>query len=402
MKDANPNHLSTRKDMSTALTAVPGRAEGAKSVGGSEDADNKAESSKNNSNQSIAANTHASVGEPIFCNQSVDNEPTICVDKTGDVLDQCYDDGTDIQVEQLSYEQVDFILKVNRSRNCTDTIIANETADNLSHHNHSILTKEAIRKYKNKHYFKNCKSEVHSVRTKKSKVTTNKNRKQFIRFTNQSHSGDITVPYVSLSYAHVWLSSHPEGIARTWEEHKPEKVHTRPKGWSPLKIPIPGLSTSSAALDTFHSEAFNGDTTVVVEAMGVDHTEVVKDSDIQAWIFDYLVPKMVEDFKDYDVWLNKDSESFGKPLKRTRKRIRVDSDNKKYHFHMEISTMSLIYKKLLCAGPFPLIVAFLPLNRLRKTYDNNCPPPTHLDLWTLVKILMRQKLRDIRLFFSAI
>jgi hypothetical protein len=37
------------------------------------------------------------------------------------------------------------------------------------------------------------------------------------------HSGDNTVPYVSLSYAHNWLEDEKgkEGNKR-WEEHKPE------------------------------------------------------------------------------------------------------------------------------------------------------------------------------------
>lgn len=43
------------------------------------------------------------------------------------------------------------------------------------------------------------------------------------------HSGDNTVPYVSLSYAHNWLEDEKgrEGGQR-WEEHKPEVTHPLP------------------------------------------------------------------------------------------------------------------------------------------------------------------------------
>jgi hypothetical protein len=138
---------------------------------------------------------------------------------------------------------------------------------------------------------------------KLKKNSKSQESKRFLKTTNHSRSGDVTVPYVSLSFAHTWLEDNVNKISNEtvrWEEHIPEKTNSRNTGWSPLKIPLPGTTASRPAMDVYYSKLVNGDTTAVVEVLGIDHTEIAKQLDIQKWVFNQLVSKMHKDFIEND------------------------------------------------------------------------------------------------------
>jgi hypothetical protein len=137
-----------------------------------------------------------------------------------------------------------------------------------------------------------CLSEVYGVKTKKPSFTHS--RRRFVRDGIQEHSGDATVPYVSLSFARTWLGENVTGN-RVWEERRPEYVHRGPfETWAPPLLTDLSI-TVDPAVDIFHSEHANGDTTVVMEVSRGDHLDIAKDPYVHFLMFDHLLTKMSED-----------------------------------------------------------------------------------------------------------
>ena len=81
-----------------------------------------------------------------------------------------------------------------------------------------------------------CKSYIYAIKNREKDATKGvrlteqerlllkggKEKKRLLRRGVQDRTGDFTIPYISLSYAHTWLGSHPS------EEFRPKVVH---KAW---------------------------------------------------------------------------------------------------------------------------------------------------------------------------
>ena len=141
-------------------------------------------------------------------------------------------------------------------------------------------------------------NEVYAVKAKKS---FSQSQRRFVRSENQVHSGDNTVPYVSLSHAHKWLeddsgsSSKDKELNKKWTEHRPEVTHRNLfDTWATLKM-ASAVTTVDPAVDMFHSVRANGDTTVVMEMAGVDHLDVAKHPYVHFLMFENLLVKMAQE-----------------------------------------------------------------------------------------------------------
>lgn len=141
---------------------------------------------------------------------------------------------------------------------------------------------------------KRCKTKIYSLNQKKSLNPNHKQRKRFIRDGEQHHSGDFTVPYVSLSYAHTWLSEKNNGTD-TWVEYRPEVTRKSIDAWSPFKISSGG-NINDPAVEIFYSKSKKSDdTTVVFEFQGVDHLDIAKHPYVNMLMLEYLLPKVADE-----------------------------------------------------------------------------------------------------------
>lgn len=93
---------------------------------------------------------------------------------------------------------------------------------------------------------KSCKSDIVSISAKKLSQ-----KRRYVKKSDVHHSGDGSVPYVSLSFAHSWLEDADE----RFEEHHPASVQRT--SWPPL-LPSTNLYP---AVDMYHANSLNGDTT---------------------------------------------------------------------------------------------------------------------------------------------
>ena len=141
-------------------------------------------------------------------------------------------------------------------------------------------------------------NEVYAVKAKKS---FSQSQRRFVRSEDQVHSGDNTVPYVSLSHAHKWLeddsgsSSRDVELNKKWTERRPEVTHRNLfDTWATLKM-ASAVTTVDPAVDMFHSVRANGDTTVVMEMAGVDHLDVAKHPYVHFLLFENLLMKMAKE-----------------------------------------------------------------------------------------------------------
>ena len=143
---------------------------------------------------------------------------------------------------------------------------------------------------------KNCRQEVFAVKSKRASFSQSQRR--FVREEKQVHSGDNTVPYVSLSAAKRWLQDDSGGREeenKKWTEHRPEVVHKNLfDTWATLKM-ASTVTTVDPAVDMFHSVRGNGDTTIVMELSGVDHLDVAKHPYVHFLMFENLLLKMSQD-----------------------------------------------------------------------------------------------------------
>jgi hypothetical protein len=156
----------------------------------------------------------------------------------------------------------------------------------ISKKNEKLRIQKQRQKQKRKE--KECTTEVYAIKQKRQSFSSP--QKTYVRSGHQKHSGDNTVPYVSLSYAKNWLSDdtnrnkrekgeksekselsdskgennkNGEKGDRIWDEHRPEVTHKNLfDTWASLKM-ASSISTVDPAVDIFHSEHDNGDTTVV-------------------------------------------------------------------------------------------------------------------------------------------
>lgn len=135
-----------------------------------------------------------------------------------------------------------------------------------------------------------CKTEIYSALQTSKINSMTQSRKKFVRNGQQHHSGDYTVPYLSLSFAHTWLDG-PDN--QRWEEYRPEVVHRNIlDNWAPSKM-ASAVATIDPAVEFFYSlDKKTGDTTVVMEVSGVDHLDIAKHPFVHSIVFEYLLPKM--------------------------------------------------------------------------------------------------------------
>lgn len=140
-------------------------------------------------------------------------------------------------------------------------------------------------------------NDVYAVKTKKPSFSQSQRR--FVRSEEQVHSGDNTVPYVSLSHAHKWLeddstsSTKEKEENKKWTELRPEVTHKNlfDSSWATLKM-ASAVTTVDPAVEMFHSTRSNGDTTVVMEFAGVDHLDIAKHPYVHFLLFENLLTKM--------------------------------------------------------------------------------------------------------------
>ena len=119
---------------------------------------------------------------------------------------------------------------------------------------------------------KSCRSNIVSVSNKLMSQ-----RRRFLRKGRAHRSGDGSVPYLSLQFAHSWLEGE------RWEEHRPARVrHPWPK--------LMAAHTVDPATDIYHSRRPDGDTTEVAEIVGLNHIEICSN----AYLHEEFVEPMVQ------------------------------------------------------------------------------------------------------------
>lgn len=129
-----------------------------------------------------------------------------------------------------------------------------------------------------------CVPKINAVKSK------GKGQKRFMKTSDFEHTGDFTVPYLSLSYAKTWLNGTNTDH---WEEYRPAVPHRHIlDSWAPLKM-TSAIKTYDPPVEIFYSSnRKNGDTTCVMEFSGIDHLDMAKSSFVHALIFESLLPKM--------------------------------------------------------------------------------------------------------------
>ena len=151
-----------------------------------------------------------------------------------------------------------------------------------------------------------CRVDIVSRARRTGRTGVHVGRAKTVKTSSHRRSGDITVPILSLSYAHAWLDVDAEGREnpapvggeaddgtgpRRWQEHRPERVH---RGILENWMGSIGsrVATVDPAVDLFHSEQADGDSTAVVEVSGVDHLDITKTSFCHALVLEMLLPRM--------------------------------------------------------------------------------------------------------------
>ena len=154
-----------------------------------------------------------------------------------------------------------------------------------------------------------CKSYIYAIKNKdpyqkagstkltdaeKAMLKGGKDKKRFVRRGAQDRTGDFTIPYISLSFAHTWLSNPKT------QEHRPEVVH---KAWGDGKrggaAAAVGMGvTVDPAVTIFESNAptKSGETTAVIEVERIDHLDIVKHPYVHSVVFEKLLSLMAKEF----------------------------------------------------------------------------------------------------------
>lgn len=153
-----------------------------------------------------------------------------------------------------------------------------------------------------------CLSEIYAVSTKSSFMQKNR---RFIGLDDQPHSGDMSVPYGSLSFSHTWLNQTCESIRRASVrkgaavdaascplsyEYRPQRMHRHVfDSWAPTKRLASAVATVDPATEIFSTAAKDGRTTVIMELDGEDHQEILKSPFLHKTLFQLLDKYMYED-----------------------------------------------------------------------------------------------------------
>ena len=197
-----------------------------------------------------------------------------------------YDENRDFDSESTS-----IFTDLKKEKLKTKEVILSKATEVIESH----VTKKR-KKRKNETVKKECNNEVFAVKTKRASFSQSQRR--FVRTEKQVHSGDNTVPYVSLSAAHRWLeddSGGKEEDNKKWTEKRPEIIHKNLfDTWATLKM-TSTVTTVDPAVDMFHSIRGNGDTTVIMEMYGVDHLDVAKHPYVHFLMFENLLIKMSQE-----------------------------------------------------------------------------------------------------------
>lgn len=149
-----------------------------------------------------------------------------------------------------------------------------------------------------------CRVDIVSRSRRTGRTGVHVGRGKTIKASAQRRSGDVTVPYLSLSYAHAWLDVDADGREtvggesddgagpRRWHEHRPERVHRHVlEDWGMGSIGS-RVATVDPSVDLYHSVQPGGDSTVVVEVSGIDHLDISKHNFVHKLVFEMLLPRM--------------------------------------------------------------------------------------------------------------
>ena len=127
----------------------------------------------------------------------------------------------------------------------------------------------------------------------KAMLKSGKYKKRYVRRGVQHRTGDSVIPYISLSFAHTWLSQPMS------EDYRHEVVH---KVWGDGKrggaAAAVGMGVTVDPAVTIYSNApmKNGETTAVIEVERVDHLDIVKHPYVHTLVFENLLSLMAKEF----------------------------------------------------------------------------------------------------------
>jgi len=132
-----------------------------------------------------------------------------------------------------------------------------------------------------------------SIFGERYKKTTGKSDRRFIRPSAFPKSGDMSIPYISLSWAHTWLSQ----IDYEVERHPPMVIPASISHflqWAPEKLSeAVAPSTFVPGFDVFKSsDEQTGGSTMILEIEGLKHTDTTRDIFTITTLFEYILPKL--------------------------------------------------------------------------------------------------------------
>jgi len=158
----------------------------------------------------------------------------------------------------------------------------------------------------------------------KYRKTTGKSDRRFLRNSSFPKSGDGTVPYISLSWAHSWIfeenyevKQHPERIISASKSHFLQ--------WAPEKISeVVARSTLVPGFEVHNStDIATGRTTLVLEIEGLEHKDNTKDIFTMTTIFEYILPKVRQEMCLESNPLNVEICTYGYRIKRSPKSTKM-------------------------------------------------------------------------------
>ena len=152
---------------------------------------------------------------------------------------------------------------------------------------------------------RDCKSHIFAVKNREKDATKGvklteqerilvrggKEKRRFLRRGAQDRTGDFTIPYISLSYAHYWLNQPseeylPEIVHRAWGEGK--------RGGAAAAVGM-GVTVDPAVTIFSSAPVKSGETTTVVEVERVDHLDIVKHPYVHSLVFENLLSLMAKE-----------------------------------------------------------------------------------------------------------
>lgn len=267
---------------------------------------------------------------------SVEKAAVVCAE--GDdtcVLDEI-DDAAGSDSNNHNYDHIKSLVETNNN-------LALQTRPSYSSSDDNV--DETITSEENKNIEEQCLADIFSVQPSR------RLQRAHVRKGTLPHSGDTTVPYVSLSYAKIWLdeldtthkqrddqskqpvkpsnsdakesnisaflesmfnyilmqfditrqhasqtaslvSKHSSAQNTKWTEYRAARIHSAKHvldNWAQNNKVI------DPAIEMFHAQHANTDTTLVMEVSGIDHLAITKNTYVFKLVLDHLLPKMATD-----------------------------------------------------------------------------------------------------------